>query len=366
MVYSLSLRRMTLAVMTLTAASVANAELQALEEQEMRAVTGGSALQYSATDISYGLSQLVGVQYTDDGAGGYTREEKRTVTERVDATVHRVQINGDGEFHAYGEELAFGDYGGTNNSIYKTADGQGISEIGLRNFGFGTSASNPFYFEDPYIEIQKQNHADGTQSLRGIRIGFGRVEGTTPVSIDSVSGYVQTLSLLPDLNGLIPAQVYGSGTKDTFVNTLGEIPDGTGNYPQNPEAGAGVPNNTTGPLQDALGENPGGKELNLEHVVSLDFHNLENFYISMTQGGGNSMVNSDGSVNGALWSQHLQGIIPQSRSDLPGWNMVAPFNDAANPTAGYVEAHTNTAAAMSQILLGIGDDNPRQSYEPVF
>lgn len=355
---------------------------------DMRDVTGGTALQYSATDISYDLSQLTGVQYTPS-ASGYTREETRTQTEHVDATVHRVQINGSGELHAYAEEFTLGDYNGSNNSIYKTADGQGIPENALRNFGFGNSADDPFYFEDPYIEIQKQHHANGPDTIRGIRIGFGKAEGHTPVTIDSSSGYIQTVSLLPELGGVILSQLYGTGTRDTFVTVgSGQTPDGTGNYPQTPSPGDGVPDNTSGPLDAAAGpldpitgllepiteplgidaalNSPGGKELNLEHVVSLDFHNVKNFYISLTQGGGNSFVNGDGSVNGALWSQHLDGVIPQSRADLPGWNMVMPFNDPNDRTAGYVEAHTNTTAALSQILLGIGDDNPRQSYHPEF
>lgn len=359
---TLSLRRSALTMAALMSAAGAQAELQAMEEKEMRAVTGGSALQYSATDISYSLSQLTGVQYDDAG----TRTETRTASEQVNATVHRVQVNGDGEFHAYGEELVFGDYGGTNNSIYKTDAGQGISEIGLRNFGFGNSAADPFYFENPYIEIQKQNHPNGTQSLRGIRIGFSRVEGSAPVSIDSLSGYIQSQSEITDL-GTVLGQLYGTGTRDTFVSANGAaIPDGSGNYPQSPDPALGGPNNVSGPLEGGAAQAPGGKELNLEHVVSLDFHNLENFYISMTQGGGNSMVNADGSINGALWSQHLQGIIPENRPDLPGWNIAAPFNDAANPSAGYLELHTNGAAALQQIMLGVGDDNPRQSYEPVF
>lgn len=383
-----SLRYFTLISPLLLAANVAQGELKPLAEQEMRDVTGGTALQYSATDISYDLSQLTGVQYTPT-AQGYTREETRTRTEHVDATVHRVQINGSGELHAYAEEFTLGDYNGSNNSIYKTADGQGIPENALRNFGFGNSAQDPFYFEDPYIEIQKQHHANGPDTIRGIRIGFGKAEGHTPVTIDSSSGYIQTVSLLPELGGVILSQLYGTGTRDTFVTVgSGTPPDGTGNYPQNPPPGGGVPDNTSGPLEPAAGvldpitgllepitepigidpslNSPGGKELNLEHVVSLDFHNVKNFYISLTQGGGNSFVNDDGSVNGALWSQHLDGVIPQSRADLPGWNMVMPFNDPNDRTAGYVEAHTNTTAALSQILLGIGDDNPRQRYHPEF
>ncbi len=83
---------------------------------------------------------------------------------------------------------------------------------------------------------------------------------------------------------------------------------------------------------DATLQKPGRKELNLGHVRSLGFHNVDNFYISLTQGGGNSFVNDNGSVNGALWSQHLgdNPVIPASRPDLPGWNMVMPFNDPAN------------------------------------
>lgn len=372
----------------LFAANAAQGDLKPLAEQEMRAVTGQSALQYTATDISYDLNQLTGVQYTPTSLG-YDRQETRTTTEHVDATVHRVQINGSGELHAYAEEFTLGDYNGSNNSIYKTADGQGIPDNALRNFGFGNSAEDPFYFEDPYIEIQKQHHANGPDTIRGIRIGFGKAEGHTPVTIDSSSGYIQTVSLLPELGGVILSQLYGSGTRDTFVTVgSGSPPDGTGNYPQTPGPGGGVPDNTSGPLDAAAGpldpvtgllepitepigidaslQSPGGKELNLEHVVSLDFHNVKNFYISLTQGGGNSFVNDEGSVNGAMWSQHLSGVIPESRPDLPGWNMVMPFNDPNDRTAGYVEAHTNTAAALSQILLGVGDDNPRQRYQAEF
>lgn len=368
----------------------ANAEMESLEDQELRAVTGGSALQYSATDISYNLSQLTGIDYSSG-----SRTETRTATERVDATVHRLQINGSGEIHAYAEEFTLGDYSGSNNSIYKTADGQSMPDNALRNFGFGNSAEDPFRFEDPYIEVQKQRHADGTETIRGIRLGFGKADGHTPLTIDSTTGYISTLSIIPELEGLVKAQVYGAGTKDTFVSLLGEIPDGSGNYPQ-----TGPGQNTSGALAppdlisnmlnslipgtDTLGlshltgllgditesniatQGPGGKELNLEHVRSLDFKNVDNFYISMNQGGGNSMVNADGTVNGAMWSQHLKGVIPESRPDLPGWNMVMPFNDPNNVTAGYVEAHTDLVPALSQILLGIGDDNPRQSYQPVF
>lgn len=365
----------------LLTANFAQGELKPMAEQEMRKVTGGSALQYSATDISYNLDQLTGVNYT-----GSQREEVRTASEQVDATVHRVQINGSGELHAYAEEFTLGDYGGSNNSIYKTADGQGVPDVALRNFGFGNSAEDPFYFEDPYIEIQKQHHADGSETIRGIRFGFGKAEGATPVTIDSVSGYIQARTLLPEVGGVILSQIYGSGTRDTFVTVAsGAPPDGTGNYPQTPAPGGGTPNNVAGPLDPladpvdgllgAIGGlvgidtpvlSPGGKELNLEHVVSLEFDNVQNFYISLTQGGGNSFVNGDGSINGAKWSQHLNGIVPDNRPDLPGFNMVAPFNDPNNPAAGGLTAHPNTVRALTQVLLSVGDDNPRQNYQPLF
>lgn len=372
----------------LSLASGAHAQLEPLDEGDMREVTGGSALQYSATDISYNLSQLTGVRYRDKLLGGYERTEMRTPTERVDATVHRLQINGTGELHAYAEEFTLGDYGGSNNSIYKNA-GQGIADNQFDNFGFGNSADDPFYFEDPYIEVQKQRHADGSESIRGVRIGFGKAEGHVPLTINSATGYISTLSLLPDLNGIVKAQVYGTGTKDTFVSLLNEIPDGSGNYPQFGDSRA--PSNTSNGLNAGLGtvldpilglldpllnplgidpsvQRPGGKELNLSHVRSLDFHNVENFYISLTQGGGNSFVNDDGSVNGALWSQHIgpNAVIPETRADLPGFNMVMPFNDPSNPRQGFVEASVDLVPALSQILLGAGDDNPRQSYQPVF
>ncbi|ARU54219.1 MAG: hypothetical protein MI864_05480 [Pseudomonadales bacterium] len=357
-------------------AANANAELTSLEDGELRDITGQSALQFSATDISYELNHLVGVEFTKDEGIGFTRTEQRSVTEQVDATVYRYQINADGEFHAFAEELTLGDYGGANNSIYKDENGQGVPDVALRNFGFGKSAEEPFYFEDPYIEIQQQNHADGTQSFRGFRIGFGLVNGSTPVTIDSISGYIQALSVLADAGGLIRSQIYGSGTKDTFANVIGEFPDGSGNYAQTPPPGeqqcngiwcGNTPDNTglsqnTNILPYALG----GKELNLEHVESLDYHNVENFYISMTQGGGASFVNADGSVNGAMWSQHLEGIIPKSRPDLPGWNLVTPFNDPNNATDGYLEAHSNITASLGQVFFGTGDDNPRQSYQPLF
>ncbi len=362
--------------LTLTVFSaITHAELKPLVETELRDITGQSALQFSATDISYELNHLVGVEFSKNDGIGFTRTEQRSVTEQVDATVYRMQINGDGEFHAFAEELTLGDYGGRNNSIYKDANGQGVPDIALRNFGFGKSADNPFYVEDPYIEIQKQNHADGTQTFRGMRIGFGKVEGASPITIDSISGYINALSVLPDTGGLIRSRIYGSGTKDTFVNMIGEIPDGTGNYAQTPEAGSWVcnglncgitPNNTSLTGNAALGQSLGGKELNLEHVESLDFHNVKNFYISLTQGGGNSFVNSDNTVNGALWSQHLAGVIPTDRPDLPGWNLVIPFNDLNNTTDGYMEAHTNIGASLGQILFGTGDNNPRQQYQPLF
>lgn len=360
----------------LTGLAFASDDMLSLGEEEMRGITGQSAIEFSATDISYELNHLVGVDFTKNDGLGFTRTERRSATEVVDATVYRLQINGDGEFHAFAEELTLGDYGGRNNSIYKNADGTGVPDIALRNFGFGKSADDPFYFEDPYIEIQKQNHADGTQSFRGFRIGFGHVHGHTPVTIDSISGYIPSLSVSADTGGLIRGQIYGSGTKDTFVNIIGEQPDGTGNYAQTPEPGAWTcngawcelaPNNTslTGNISD-IGYSYGGKEVNLEHVESLDFVNVKNFYISMTQGGGSSFVNSDGSVNGAMWSQHLSGVIPRSRPDLPGWNLVIPFNDPNNPTAGYLEAHTNIGNSLGQIMFGTGDNNPRQSYAPVF
>jgi hypothetical protein len=77
-------------------------------------------------------------------------------------------------------------------------------------------------------------------------------------------------------------------------------------------------------------------------------------------------VNSDGTVNGAQWSQHVSGIMPKSRPDLPGWNLVIPLNDMVNTTDGYVEAHTDIAASLGQILGSTGDNNPRQSYQPLF
>ncbi|WP_250655021.1 hypothetical protein [Alkalimarinus coralli] len=355
--------------------TASQAELKPLEENDLRSITGQSAIQYSATDISYDLDHLVGVEFSKKEGIGFNRTEKRSVSEHVDATVHRLQINGDGEFHAFAEELTLGDYGGTNNSIYKDDNGQGVPDIALRNFGFGESAEKPFYIEDPYIEIQQQHHADGSKSFRGFRIGFGKAEGHTPVSIDSISGYIPTLSVLAETGGLIRAQVYGSGTKDSFGNIIGDTPDGTGNYAQTPAPGvrqcngiwcANTPNNVQLTGNTALGQSKGGKEINLEHIESLDFHNVENFYISLTQGGGNSFVNSDGSVNGAKWSQHLSGIIPSNRPDLPGWNLAIPFNDPQNTTAGYVEAHTDIAASLSQILFATGDNNPRQQYQPIF
>ena len=352
-----------------------HSELKPLEESDLREVTGQSAIQFSSTDISYDLSHLVGVEFNKNAGIGFTREEQHSVTEHVDATVHRLQINGDGEFHAFAEGLTLGDYGGSNNSIYKDANGQGIPDIALRNFGFGESADKPFYVEDPYIEIQQQNHPDGTQTFRGFRIGFGKAEGHTPVTIDSISGYIPTLSVSGDTGGIIRALVYGSGTKDSFGNIIGETPDGTGNYAQTAEAGQWVcnglwcgstPDNTQLTGNTAMGQSLGGKEINLEHIESLDFHNVENFYISLTQGGGNSFVNGDGTVNGAKWSQHLNGVIPSNRPDLPGWNLAAPFNDPSNTAAGYVEAHTNITASLGQILFGTGDNNPRQQYQPLF
>lgn len=369
-----------------------HAELKSLNEADLRGVTGQSAIQFSSTDISYDLNHLTGVEFHKKPflsslvGDDFTRTETRSATEHVDATVYRLQINGSGELHAFIEELTLGDYGGTNNSIYKDENGQGVPDIALRNFGFGESADIPFYIEDPYIEIQQQNHADGTQSFRGFRIGFGKAEGHTPVSIDSISGYIPTLSVAADLGGLIRAQVYGSGTKDSFGNVIGAFPDGTGNYPQKRAPGEYVcngrfacgrtPNNVglTGNFELDFFGTPlptgayslGGKEINLEHLESLDLHNVENFYISLTQGGGNSFVNDDGTVNGAMWSQHLEGIIPTTRPDLPGWNLAIPFNDPNNHTAGYAEAHTDIAASLGQILLGIGDNNPRQQYQPVF
>ncbi|MFD2231475.1 hypothetical protein [Alkalimarinus sediminis] len=356
-------------------AGMSHADLKPLEEGDLRAVTGQSAIQYSATDISYDLDHLVGVDFAKKAGVGFTRTEKRSASERVNATVHRLQINGDGEFHAFAEELVLGDYGGTNNSIYKDANGQGVPDVALRNFGFGESADKPFYIEDPYIEIQQQNHPDGTQTFRGFRIGFGKAEGHTPVTIDSISGYIPTLSVLPDSGGLIRAQVYGSGTKDSFGNIIGDTPDGTGNYAQTAEAGTWVcngawcgitPNNVQLAGNTAIGQSKGGKEINLEHIESLDLVNVENFYISLTQGGGNSFVNADGTVNGAKWSQHLNGVIPSNRPDLPGWNLAIPFNDPNNTTAGYAEAHTDIGASLGQILFATGDNNPRQQYRPVF
>lgn len=355
--------------------SQACAELMPLEEGQLRDITGQSAMQFSATDISYDLNHLVGVEFTKKEGVGFDRKEVRSVTEHVDATVYRYQINADGEFHAFMEELTLGDYGGANNSIYKDENGNGLPDVSLRNFGFGKSAEDPFRFKDPYIEIQKQNHADGTQSFRGFRIGFGEVNGSTPVTIDSISGYIPALSLLANSGGLIRSTIYGSGTKDTFVNMIGEFPDGSGNYAQTPEPGVqqcngiwcgDTPDNTglsqnTNVMPYAMG----GKELNLSNVESLDYHNVENFYISMTQGGGNSFVNADGTVNGAKWSQHLSGIVPDSRPDLPGWNLVIPFNDPNNTTDGYLEAHT-ALDALGQVFSGTGDDNPRQSYQPIF
>lgn len=365
-----------LAIMAFTLLTgTSQAELKPLEENDLRSITGQSAIQYSATDISYDLNHLVGVEFTKKAGVGFTRTEQRSATEHVDATVHRLQINGEGEFHAFAEELVLGDYGGTNNSIYKDANGQGVPDVALRNFGFGESAEKPFYIEDPYIEIQQQNHADGTQSFRGFRIGFGKAEGHNPVTIDSISGYIPTLSVLADTGGLIRAQVYGSGTKDSFGNIIGDTPDGTGNYAQTGAPGervcngiwcANTPNNVQLTGNTALGQSKGGKEINLEHIESLDLHNVENFYISLTQGGGNSFVNADGTVNGAKWSQHLSGIIPSNRPDLPGWNLAIPFNDPNNTSAGYAEAHTDIGASLSQILFATGDNNPRQQYRPVF
>ncbi len=355
--------------------SNSQAELKPLEENALRSITGQSAIQYSATDISYDLDHLVGVDFSKNKGIGFTRTEQRSASEHVDATVHRVQINGDGEFHMFAEELTLGDYGGSNNSIYKDSNGQGVPDIALRNFGFGESADKPFYIENPYIEIQQQNNPDGTQSFRGFRIGFGKAEGHTPVSIDSISGYIPTLSVSGDTGGIIRAQVYGSGTKDSFGNIVGETPDGTGNYAQTSEAGqwkcngiwcGQTPNNVQLTGNALLGQSLGGKEINLEHIESLDFHNVENFYISMTQGGGNSFVNADGTVNGAKWSQHLSGIIPSNRPDLPGWNLATPFNDPNNTSAGYVEAHTDLVGSLGQILFGTGDNNPRQQYQPLF
>ena len=355
--------------------SHSQAELKPLEENALRSITGQSAIQYSATDISYDLDHLVGVDFSKNKGVGFTRTEQRSASEHVDATVHRVQINGDGEFHAFVEELTLGDYGGTNNSIYKDANGQGVPDVALRNFGFGESAEKPFYIENPYIEIQQQNNPDGTQSFRGFRIGFGKAEGHTPVNIDSISGYIPTLSVLADNGGLIRAQVYGSGTKDSFGNIIGDTPDGTGNYAQSVEPGNWVcntghcgfaPNNVQLSGNTAIGQSKGGKEINLEHIESLDLHNVENFYISLTQGGGNSFVNNDGTVNGAKWSQHLDGVIPSNRPDLPGWNLAIPFNDPNNTGAGYAEAHTDIGASLSQILFATGDNNPRQQYQPLF
>ncbi|UZE96021.1 hypothetical protein [Alkalimarinus alittae] len=366
----------TLLCLALIATSgIAKAELKPLIDHELRDVVGQSAIQYSATDISYDLDHLVGVDFSKKAGIGFDRTEKRSASEHVDATVHRLQINGSGELHAFIEELTLGDYGGTNNSIYKDANGQGVPDVALRNFGFGESADKPFYIEDPYIEIQQQNNPDGTQSFRGFRIGFGKAEGHTPVTIDSISGYIPTLSVLADTGGLIRAQVYGSGTKDSFGNIIGDTPDGTGNYAQTGEPGEWVcngihcgftPNNVQLTGNTALGQSKGGKEINLEHLESLDLHNVENFYISLTQGGGNSFVNADGTVNGAKWSQHLNGVIPSSRPDLPGWNLAIPFNDPNNTTAGYAEAHTDIGASLGQILFATGDDNPRQQYRPVF
>lgn len=382
------LRYLYLFTPLLLTANLAHGELEPLAEQEMREATGGTALQYSSTNISYQLRQLTGVNYDKRLLGllGSDREETYTATEQVDATVHRVQINGSGELHAYAEEFTLGDYNGSNNSIYKTADGQGVPDIALRDFGFGNSAEDPFYFEDPYIEIQKQRHADGSETLRGIRFGFGKAEGPAPVAIDSASGYIQARTVLPEVGGLILSQLYGSGTRDTFVTVAsGEPPDGTGNYPQTPAPGFGTPNNVAGPLDsladpvdgligsitgligiDTPVQAPGGKEVNLSHLESLNFDNVQNFYISMTQGGGNSFVNDDGSINGAKWSQHLNGVIPGNRPDLPGFNLGAPFNDPDNPAAGGLTANPNTVPALTQILLGVGDDNPRQNYERRF
>lgn len=359
----------------LAASNMTQAELQPMVDHELSNVVGQSAIQYSATDISYDLDHLVGVAFNKKAGVGFDRVEQRSASEHVDATVHRLQINGSGELHAFIEELTLGDYGGTNNSIYKDANGQGVPDVALRNFGFGESADKPFYIEDPYIEIQQQNNPDGTQSFRGFRIGFGKAEGHTPVTIDSISGYIPTLSVLPDSGGLIRAQVYGSGTKDSFGNIIGDMPDGTGNYAQTPEPGEWVcngghcgftPNNVQLTGNSAIGQSKGGKEINLAHLESLDLHNVENFYISLTQGGGNSFVNADGTVNGAKWSQHMNGVIPSNRPDLPGWNLAIPFNDPNNTTAGYAEAHTDIAASLGQILFATGDDNPRQQYRPVF
>lgn len=351
------------------------ADLKPLQDNELRGYTGQSAIQISSTDLSYTLDHLVGVQFDKKEGIGWDRSEIRSASEQVNATVHRIQINGDMEFHAFAEELTLGDYGGANNSIYKDENGRGVPDIALRNFGFGKSAEEPFYVENPYIEIQKQNHPDGTQTFRGFRIGFDKAEGHTPVTIDSISGYIAAKSVLASTGGLIRSQIYGSGTKDTFVNIIGDQPDGTGNYPQFSEPGveqcAGIwcgktPNNVALTGNALLGYSRGAKEVNLSHVESMDFHNVKNFYISMTQGGGSSFVNSDGTVNGAQWSQHVSGIMPKSRPDLPGWNLVIPLNDMVNTTDGYVEAHTDIAASLGQILGSTGDNNPRQSYQPLF
>ncbi len=370
-----SIRGASLCAVLMLPWATTQAELTPLADEQLRHFSGQSAIQFSSTDIQYTLNHLVGVDFSKKAGIGWDRREVRSASEDVDATVYRMQINGDMEFHAYAEELTLGDYGGANNSIYKDENGQGVPDVALRNFGFGKSAEEPFYVEDPYLEIQKQNHPDGTQTFRGFRIGFGKAVGHTPITIDSISGYIPAKSVLASTGGLIRSQIYGSGTKDTFVNIIGEQPDGTGNYAQTPEPGVrqcngiwcgNTPNNVSLTGNTSLGYSLGGKEVNLSHVESMDFHNVENFYISMTQGGGSSFVNGDGTVNGAMWSQHLDGIIPESRPDLPGWNLVIPLNDPNNTTDGYVEAHTDIGASLGQILTGQGDDNPRQSYQPLF
>ncbi|MDG9671916.1 hypothetical protein [Hahella sp. CR1] len=351
---------------------VAHSELKPMADQEMGEISAQSALEFSATDINYNLSQLTGIEFIKNPGIGFTRVEQRTQTESVDATVYRLQLNGSGELHAFAEELTLGDYGGANNSIYKDENGQGVPDVALRNFGFGKSAQDPFVFEDPYLEIQKQHHADGTDTIRGIRFGFGRVDGSTPVTIDSISGYIPALSIMADLGGLVRSQIYGSGTKDTFVNIIGYMPDGSGNYPQTPAPGEWVcnggmcgftPDNVGLTGNAGIGYSYGGKELNLSNVTSLDYHNVKNFYISFVQGAGNLMSNQNGSINGAMWSQHLEGIIPDSRPDLPGWNFGIPFNDPNHPTDGYLEAHTDVGPTLQQIFFGVGDDNPRMGYQ---
>jgi hypothetical protein len=147
-------------------AMAANAEMRAMDDGELAAVSGQGMINIDA--LTYG-----GFEFT------------------------RVNIGGDIKLLSNIDKFRLGTYARSGGG---TVSGQD-SDIAIDNFALGRvdNANNagativPFEIRDPFIEFAFKNNGAGVREVAGIRIGFGRARGDLSGDILSATGRLDGL-----------------------------------------------------------------------------------------------------------------------------------------------------------------------------